>query len=447
MQVSLETTSGLERRLTIDIPAEQIEPKVTERLKDAARTARIDGFRPGKVPMSVIKKRYGAGVRQEILQEAMQKSFYDAIVQEKLNPVGQPKIEPQVSESEGVRFVATFEIFPEIELQSLNGSSVIKPIAEVNDSDIDATIEELMKRERIWEETDSKVADGHKVTVDFEGFKEGETFEGGSATDYDLEIGSNSMIPGFETGLVDAEKGAEVELNLTFPENYHAKDLAGQNVVFKVTVKSIKSSKMPEINSDFFKKFGIESDSEEDFRAEVKKNMVRELNQAVRGKVKKQVMDALIANNDLTVPNTLLASEIQSMKEQAMQRFGNQAQQMNAPDLPDDLFKDEALKRVKLGLLINSAISKHSLKPEQEKVDAYLKEMASAYQDSDEVISWYKSNPEQLRRIESIVIEDVVTEKLLEECTVEDRPMGYKEATQPGDLTSESEAQPDDTKE
>ena len=441
MQVSVETTSGLERRLTIDIPAEQIEPQVAARLKDAARTARIDGFRPGKVPMSVIQKRYGAGVRQEIVQEAMQKSFYDAIVQEKLNPVGQPKIEPQLADSgQGLRFIATFEVFPEIELKALDGAPVIRPVCEVSEDDVNDTVGELRKRERNWIDVDADVASGHKVKVDFEGFKDGETFEGGTAQDFDLEIGSNSMIPGFEDGLVGAKKGEQKELNLTFPEDYHAKDLAGQEVLFKVTVNNVQEPQEAELNEDFFKKFGVESGEENDFRAEVKKNMNRELGQAVRGKVKKQVMDALLATNEVDVPNTLLESEIQSMKEQAMQRFGNTANQSQVPDLPSDLFKDEALKRVKLGLLINSVISKHSLKPEQEKVDAYLAEMASAYQDSDEVISWYKSNPEQLRRIESIVIEDVVAEKLLEECSVEDRSMRYKEATKPGDLTQDSEA-------
>lgn len=431
MQVSIETTTGLERRLTIGVPADNVDAEVEKRLKEASRTVRIDGFRPGKVPLKVVKKRYGEGVRQEVLGEVMSKAFYDAVTEKELKPAGQPAIEPKVNEEgKDFEFVATFEVYPEIELADLSALEVTKLNAEVTDADVDNMVEVLQKQQATWEAAEKAAAEGDQVNIDFEGFKDGEAFEGGTAEGTDLELGSNRMIPGFEDGLVGLKAGDEKTLELTFPEDYHSEELKGAAVEFKVKVNSVSERKLPELNDEFYEKFGIEG-GKEGFLKDIRSNMERELKQAAKNKVKSQVMDGLIEANKVDVPAALAANEINVLRQQAMQQFGGASANLDASILPDELFKEQAERRVALGLLMSEFVQANKLTADKDKVKETIDEFASTYHDPEEVVNYYYSNEEQLAAVESLVLEDQVVEKILESAKVTEKSSTYDEVLKP----------------
>jgi trigger factor len=432
MQVSIETTTGLERRLTIVVPAESVDSEVEKRLKEASRTVRIDGFRPGKVPLKVVKKRYGAGVRQEVLGEVMSRAFYDAVVEKELKPAGQPSVEPKVNEDgKDLEFTATFEIYPEIELADYSTLEVTKLNAEVTDADVDNMIAVLQKQQASWEVAEKAAEQGDQVNLDFEGFKDGEAFEGGAAQGTDLELGSARMIPGFEDGLVGLSAGDEKTLELTFPEEYHSEELKGAAVEFKVTVNSVKAQQLPELNDEFFAKFGVEEGGEAKFREEVRANMERELAQAAKNKVKSQVMDGLLAANKVEIPAALSANEINVLRQQAMQQFGGANANLDPSFLPDELFKEQAERRVALGLLLSEVVKAESLVADKDKVRATIDEFAATYHDPEEVVNYYYQNEQQLASVESLVLEDQVVEKILESAKVTEQDSSYDEVLKP----------------
>ena len=433
MQVSIETTSGLERRLTVGVPATRVDQEVDVRLQKAAKNVRIPGFRPGKVPMKVMRQRFGAGVRQEVLGEVMSQSFQEAVVQEQLRPAGQPSIEPRNLEAgKDLEYVATFEVFPDVETVEMSGFDVERPQAEVTDEDIDNIIEVFRKQRGSWEVVERAAQEGDKVVIDYNGTRDGEPFDGGSAEGSDLELGSGRMIPGFEDGIVGMSAGDEKTLSLTFPEDYHSDELKGAAVEFKVKLNSVTELQLAPLDEELFQSYGVEAGGEEQFRKEVGENMARELKNAVTAKVKQQVMDAVIEHHDsLEVPRSLIAQETDALRQQMMQQFGGAA---GAPDLdlksllPDDMFADNATRRVKLGLLLSEMISKFELTADADKVRETIEEMASTYEEPEEVINWYYSNQEQLASIESRVLEDQVVEKLLENANIVDKPCSYQDA-------------------
>ena len=435
MQVSIETTSGLERRLTVGVPAARIDGAVDERLKKAAKDVRMPGFRPGKVPMKVMRQRFGAGVRQEVLGEVMSQSFQEAVIQEKLRPAGQPSIEPKsLDAGKDLEYVATFEVFPEVDVVELADFEVQKPLAEVTDEDVDNIIDVFRKQQGSWQEAERAAAEGDKVNIDYAGTKDGEAFEGGSAEDSDLELGSGRMIPGFENGIVGMKAGEEKTLELSFPEDYHNEDLKGAAVEFKVTLNKVEEMIPAELNEELFKQYGVEEGGEEQFRKEVAENMARELKNAIDGKVKQQVMDAVIAAHDgVEIPRALVAQEVDALRNQMFQQFGGAGgQDMDLKSLlPDDMFTENAEKRVKLGLVLSELIAKMELKADADKVRATIEEMASTYQEPEEVINWYYSNQEQLASVESKVLEDQVVEKLLESAKIAEKECSYQEAIAP----------------
>lgn len=432
MQVSIETTSGLERRLTVGVPAARVDSEVDVRLQKAAKNVKLDGFRPGKVPMRVIRQRYGAGVRQEVLGEVMNQSFQEAIVQEKLRPAGQPNIEPRnLDAGKDLEYVATFEVFPEIEIAELEGLQVDKPVAAVAAEDVDNMIEIFRKQQGGWGETDRAAAQGDKVNIDYVGTKEGEAFEGGSAEGSDLELGSGRMIPGFEAGIEGMKAGDEKTLELSFPEDYHNEELKGAAVEFKITLNSVSEQLLADLDEELFASYGVEEGGEETFRKEIEENMARELKNAVRGKVKQQVMDGVIdAHASLEVPKALVAQEVNAMRGQMFQQFGGAAgADLDLESLlPDEMFSEQAERRVKLGLILAEMVQKLELKPDADKVRESIEEMASTYQDPEEVINHYYSNPQQLASIESMVLEDQVVEKLLEDANITESECTYQEA-------------------
>lgn len=435
MQVSIETTTGLERRLTVGVPAEQVDGEVENRLKQAAKTVHLNGFRKGKVPLKVVKQRFGAGVRQEVIGEVMSRSFYEAVQQEGVNPAGQPSIEPkEMGEGKELEFVATFEVYPEVELADVASIAVSKPVAEVTDKDIETMIETLRKQQGTFKNVRRKAVKENRLNIDFVGTKDGEEFEGGKAEGQELVLGSNSMIPGFEDGLIGAKKGEEVVLDLTFPEDYHAEELKGAAVQFTVKVNQVAALELPEMDEEFFKKYGVEEGGEDRFREEVRNNMERELKNAAKNKVKTQVMDGLLDANNVDLPKALVASEIEALRGQMMQQFGGAAENMDLKSiLPDDMFNEQAERRVALGLIVGELVKKEELKVDADAVKAMVEEMASTYQDPEEVVNYYYSNRELLAGVESAVLEDQVVDHILEKAKVEEVKSDYEEVIKPAE--------------
>ena len=429
MQVSVENTSALERRMTIGVPAERIEAEVNKRLQQTAQKAKIPGFRPGKVPMSVIRQRYEADARQEALGNIIQASFYEAVVEQKLNPAGQPSVEPKVFEKgKDLEYIATFEVFPEFEVTGLDTIAVERLSAEVADADLDKMLEVLRKQNTRFEVTERAAQNEDQLNIDFVGKVDGEEFAGGSAKGTQLVLGSGRMIPGFEEGLVGAKAGEERVLTLTFPEDYQNLDLAGKTAEFTVKVNTVSEPKLPELNEEFFAQFGIKETGLEGFRTEVRKNMERELRQAIKSKVKNQVMDGLLAANPIEVPKSLLSNEVDRLRVQAVQQFGGNIK----PDqLPAELFEEQANRRVVLGLIVAEVVKQFDLKPDEDRVREMIQEMASAYQEPEQVVAWYYKNDAQLNEVRSVVLEEQVVDTVLQKAKVTDKAVSYEEAVKP----------------
>ncbi|WP_026377261.1 trigger factor [Aestuariibacter salexigens] len=418
MQVSIETTQGLERRLTITVPAESVDTAVKGRLQQLAKTQRINGFRPGKVPVSVIKKRFGEAVRQEVAGDVMQRNFYEAIVQEKITPAGMPSFElTKDKDGEDLEFVAKFEIYPEVELKDLDKIEVEKPVVEISDKDLDNMLETLRKQHASWKEAKRKAKKDDRVTIDFVGTIDGEEFDGGKAEDFPLELGKDRMIPGFEDPIVGLKKGEEVVAEVTFPEDYHAEALKGKEAKFAITVKKVEGQALPKLDEEFAKQFGIEDGDVEKLKAEVRKNMQRELDQTLKSNVKEQVIAGLLEKNAIDLPQALVEQEVNQLREQAKQRFSQQSGK-DVPDLPADLFEDNAKRRVSVGLLLGEVIKQNELKPDEKAVNELIESMASAYEDPQEVIDYYKSNQEMMQQMQNVALEDQAIEWVLTQAKV-----------------------------
>ena len=326
MQVSVETTEGLERRMTVQVEESQISDKVDERLKNLARTTKLKGFRAGKVPLKVVKQHYGKQVRFEVMSDVMQQTFYEAVTQEKIRPAGMPNFEPDEKslESDGFTYTATFEVYPEVELVDLSKTEIEKPVVNISDTDIDEMIETIRKQHVEWKEVERVSQHGDRVNVDFKGSIDGEVFAGGEAQAQDIEIGSGRLIPGFEDGLIGMEAGSNKTLDLQFPEAYHAKDLAGKDVQFEVTMNRVDEPTLPEVNEDFAKKMGVEDGDVDKFRAEIKENMELELADKLQSKIKMAVMDALISAHEIQIPQALIDNEAQALMQQMQQNLVSQ---------------------------------------------------------------------------------------------------------------------------
>jgi trigger factor len=430
MQVSVETTTGLERRLTITLPAVSIDTAVKSRLQQLSKSQRINGFRPGKVPVNVIQKRYGQAVRQEIASEAMQRSFYQAITQEKITPAGAPNFELKTDiMGKDLEFVASFEVYPVIEVKDTDKIEVEKAVVEINDKDLANMMDTLRKQHASWKEVKRKSKKDDKLTMDFVGTIDGEEFDGGKAEDFALEMGKDRMIPGFEKPLVGSKAGDEVIVDVTFPEEYHAEKLKGKAAQFKVTVKKVEALDLPKIDEEFAKLFGIEDGSIDALNLEVRKNMQRELDQTLKASLKEQVINGLLANNSVDLPKALVDQEIDALREQAKQRFSQQqgGNIENLPELPADLFAENARKRVSIGLLLGEVIRTNDLKVDQSKVDSLIETAASAYEDPAEVVEYYKSNKELMQQMQNVAMEEQAVELLLTQAKVTDVSKAFDE--------------------
>ncbi|MDP5148518.1 trigger factor [Rheinheimera baltica] len=432
MQVSVETTQGLERQLTITVPADKIDSEVKNRLRDLAKRQRIDGFRPGKAPVSIIQKRYGLAVLQEVAGEQMQRHFYDAIIANKLTPAGSPTFAPgQLEQGKDLEFKATFEVYPEVEVKNLDKIEVNKPVVEIADADLDKMLDTLRKQHAKWEEKKGKAVSGDRVVVDFVGSIDGEEFEGGKATNFTLELGQGRMIPGFEDGILGKKAGEETTVDVTFPAEYHAENLKGKAASFAVTISKVEEQVLPELNDEFATLFGLETASVDALKVEVRKNMERELNQNIKAKVKEQVIKGLLANNDVDVPKALIEGEVDVLRKQALQRFGNNVDPKQLPELPASLFEEQAKDRVKVGLLLGEVIKTSELKVDDKKVQALIESVASAYEDPQEVVQYYNSNKELLQSMRNVALEEQAIEVVLASAKVTDQKAAFDEIMNP----------------
>lgn len=432
MQVSIETTSGLERRLTVGVPAERVDAEVDNRLKRAVKTVRLPGFRPGKVPLKIMRQRFGEGVRMEVLGEVMSQSFQEAVVQEKLRPAGQPQIETRsTAPGRDLEYTATFEVFPEVHVNEVSGFSVNKPLAEVTDADVDEIITVFRRQQGNWVDVERAAQTGDRVTINYTGTRDGEAFEGGSAEGAELELGSGRMIPGFEDGVVGMQPGEDKTLSLSFPEDYHEESLRGAAVEFAVHLLSVSELELAPLDEKLFSAYGVEGGDEAGFREEVAENMRRELRKSVDTVVKHQVMDAILeAHPALEVPRALIAQEIDSLRNQMFQQYGGvPSENIDLKSLlPDEMFVARAERRVKLGLLLSEMVGSLEVQPDPARVRAEIEEIASTYQEPEEVVNWYYANQEQLAGVEAKVTEDMVVEKVLAAAQVNEEPCSYQEA-------------------
>ncbi|NOY62723.1 MAG: trigger factor [Gammaproteobacteria bacterium] len=420
MEVSVAQTQGLERRMTVGIPSEEIEKEVSKRLKSLSRQVKLDGFRPGKVPMGVVKRQYGSRVRLEVFEEVARTRFSAAVQQESLRIASTPRFE-QINEGKAgelVEFAATFEVLPEISLAAAEALKVEKPVAELAEQDVDNMIDKLRAQKVAWDEADRPAEQGDRIVIDYHGVIDGEGFEGGSAEDVPVTLGDNGMIAGFEEGLLGVGAGEERVLELTFPDTYHVADLAGKPVSFTVKAKQVLQSRLPEVDEEFVKSFGTESGDTEAFRKEVGESTQRELDQRIKEKTKSNVMDALVAANTFELPNALVDEEIARMKKQLEDELSRRGMDPNSTDFPRAAFEDQARRKVALGLIFAEIANEHAIKASPDKVREMIESFAASYQDSDEVIKWYYQDRQRLSGVESLVFEDAVVEWVLENADV-----------------------------
>ncbi len=433
MQVSIETTTGLERKLTVGIPANIVDQEVEKRLMDAAKKVNMKGFRKGKVPFKIVKQQYGRGVRQEVIGDTINRSFYEAVQQKSIRPAGQPSIEAtQLEEGKDLEFIATFEVYPEVELQGLEGLDVTRYTAEITDADVEKMIETLRKSQAQWEEVKRKSKKDDRVDIDFRGTKDGEEFEGGSAKNHKLVLGSDQMIPGFEKGIIGMKAGETQTISVTFPEDYQTESLRGADAEFEITVNKVEAQKLPELDDEFFASYGVTDGGEEKFREDVKANMEREKDKAARNKVKEQVLNGLLKENQFDIPQALIKGEIDALRNQTVQQYGGIADNVDFKSiLPDNLFREQAERRVALGLIISEIVTREKMKADKDVVKKIIEEAASAYEDPQEVINYYYSNQQLLAGVEASALEEQVVDFILNKSKVSDKAVSYEEVIKP----------------
>jgi trigger factor len=424
MQVSVESTGTLERRMEVQVPAVEIDKAVDERLQRLSRTVRLKGFRPGKVPVKVVRQQFGQQVRQEVLGDVVQSSFAEAVEQEKLTPAGGPRIEPIKIGEGDLKYRAVFEIVPQIELKGLDTLPVERPVAEVSAADVDAMIENLREQKPTFASVEREARDTDRVTVDFAGTIDGAAFEGGSGENIPIVLGAGRMLAEFDAGLIGARAGEQRTVPVTFPANYGAAALAGKRAEFAITVKSVEERHLPELDDEFCKAYGVEEGGIAQLRKEVEENMRRELSDAIRQQLKKQVLDGLAAANPIELPKSMIDAQARDLQVDAGRRMGaRDASQLPPPEA----FQDAARRRVQLSLLVGEVIKSANIQVNQSQVQARFQELAQQYPDALQAVEQYRSNPQMRRQMEAAVLEDQVVDWLLERARVTDKPSSFKE--------------------
>lgn len=427
MQVSVEETGSLERRLNVAVPQERIEKEVQSRLQRLSRTAKVKGFRPGKVPMKVVAQQYGRQVRDEVVGEVIQSSYFEAIGQEKLQPAGMPSIEPKVmEEGKDLEYTATFEVMPKVELAEVAGAKLEKTVAEISDEELEKMLENLRQQRSSWKEVKRKAKKGDRLNIDFTGTIDGEAFDGNSGQNVPITLGSGRMIDGFEKGLTGAKAGEELTLDLQFPEEYPHKEVAGKPVQFQVKVNSVEAPELPELDEEFARSFGIGDGSLEALRQEVRQNMERELKQALAARNKQAAMDKLMELNQVEVPAALVDQEAEGLKRQMQQQMYT-PQGKSGVDLDASMFREQAERRVTLGLVLSELIKSREIKVSEEQLRAKVEEIAATYEKPEEVVQWYYSDKKRLSEVESLALEDAVVDWVFAQGDVSEKQSSFDE--------------------
>ncbi|MBW7859643.1 MAG: trigger factor [Rhodocyclaceae bacterium] len=428
MQNNQETQSALERRIDLSVPMAEIDKEVEERLKRMARTVKMPGFRPGKVPLKIVAQTYGYQARSEAIGSAVEKALENRLREEKLRVAGSPRIEPKEASGDSViEFTAVFEVYPEVELGDLSSHKVERPVLSIGEAEVDRTIDVLRKQRTRFEAADRAAQVGDRVVIDFTGRKGGEVFEGGQAQDFPFVLGAGSMLKDFEEAVAGLKAGESKTFDMTFPADYHAAELAGQPVQFEVTVKRVEAPILPEVDADFARALGIADGDLEKLRAEVRNNLEREVKRRVQSRVKEQVMEALIEAHPIEVPKALVEAESRQLAENAKRDL--EMRGMNAKDIPVDpsWFSDQASRRVKLGLIMAELVKARELFAKPDQIRTLIEEMAQSYEDPGELVRWYYAQPERLAQAEAVVIEDNVVEWVVSQAETTDTEISFED--------------------
>ena len=434
MQVSVENTGTLERKVHIEVPEERVSTEVNNRLQRLTKTTKVQGFRPGKAPLKVIQGRYGVQVRKEVVGELVQSTFYEAITQEKLKPAGPPKIDDLADESgKNLSFTAVFEVFPEIALKPVSDLEFERPMCAISEQEVTDMIDVLRKQQREQKVVERPAQMDDIVNINFEGFMDGEAFEGGKAENYNLELGAKRFIEGFEEGLIGKSAGEEVTLNLTFPDDYGNEKLKGKAAEFKVTINSVNEPVLPEVNAEFMERFGIKDGDETAFRNEIKRNMEREVELTLRRQLKDKVLDGLHEANSIDLPQSMVENEEHRVRHELEDNFKRQGMDPDAISKADSsLFTEQAKKRVSLQLIVAEIIKQNELKADPAKVREMIEQAASGYEDPAAVINWYYSDQKNLKEVEALALEDVVIDWVLAHASVTEKACTFDEVMNKG---------------
>ena len=425
MQVSVEKTSELSRKMTVSIPEEVIAEKMDARIKSLAHEVKLDGFRPGKVPQHVIKKRFGARLRGEISGDLIQSSYFEAIEDQGLKPAGPPHIHPS-DKTTGFEYTAEFEIYPEISLQDVDQIEVIRPVASISEADVDAMIEKLKEQKKAWQVVDRGAQLQDRITIHYSGVADGENFTNGKVENYQVELGGKQMIPGFDEQLLELKATDNKSFEIDFPADYGNEKLAEKKAEFTIDVISVEEASLAEINVDFIKEYGVEDGEMDSFRVAIKDNMERELQQKIKDKLKTHVMDELYAKIDIDIPKVLVNQEIENlMKPYNTEQAKQQNLSIDALNIPRDSFEANAKRRVGLGLILAEIIQQNGLKAEPGKVRSTLEDMAKSYDRPEEMVNWYYAEKSRLSEIEQMVLENQTVEWLLEKVKINDQTVKF----------------------
>ncbi len=429
MMVTVESTGTLERRMRVELPAERIEKEVESRLKSVGKTAKIKGFRPGKVPAKVVRQRFGTQVRQEVLTELMGQSYRDAVVQENLSPVANPKIEPELSDKgDGFAFVATFEVLPEFTLKGLDKIEVTRPEIDISDEDCDDMLENLRKQKATWETVKREAVEGDRVVVDFDGTLKGEPIEGGTGKEVPVVLGEGQMLPDFEKGLTGVKADEEKSFKVKFPKDYHIEELAKKQVEFTVKVHRVEEQELPALDDSLAEIYGVAEGGLKKLRQDVVENMEREAEQKVRNDVRDQAMTGLLEANAIEVPKSLLQQEAHSMQHDAMRQFGIEDHDQ-APAI--DNFTDSAKKRVQLSLLIQRLVKDNGIALDASRLRERVEQICAGYENAEEMVTAYLGNPEVMARIEPLVMEEQAVEWIIENGVEKLKKISFKDYMKP----------------
>ena len=434
MAVTVETLEKLERKITLTLPADVIQSEIDSRLKRLARTVKMDGFRPGKVPLNVVAQRYGYSVHYEVMNDKVGEAFAQAANEANLRVAGQPRITEKEGAPEGqLAFDAVFEVYPEVKIADLATAEVERLATEVSEAAIDKTLEILRKQRRTFAQRpqDAAAQDGDRVTVDFEGKIEGEPFQGGKAEDFQFIVGDGQMLKEFEDAVRGMKSGESKTFPLAFPQDYHGKDVAGKQADFLVTVKKIEQANLPEVNEAFAKSLGIPEGTIDGLRADIRKNLEREVKFRLLARNKQAAMDALIAKAELDLPNSVVQNELDRMVEQARADLKQRGiKDADKAPIPEDMFRPQAERRVRLGLVVAELVRTHKLEAKPEQIKQHVEELAASYEKPAEVVRWYYGDNRRLAEVEAIVIENNVTDFVLAQAKVVDKAVSFDELMQ-----------------